>query len=390
MNLASIKTAKPGDVIWDKGSPASIKGLHLRVYNNGHMSFLLYYRNSLGVQRRPKIGDWPETTLADARSRAREIVDKVARGEDPQEDIQQLRVEPTVQELFDIVHEKYWGQQRYIDSGRRKEAKWAYDRYFKKRFGHLKVSMIKRKQIREWHEDNQDIPYAANRALEFLSTMFTYAQKYELVDGLENPCKLVDHYKEKKRTRYATPEELKKIAAILDQQPDRRRAAVAFIYTMMYAGPRPKFIEDAKWSDLTMAPIRGDIYGILVLSGKSSADSGEDEVVILPPQAMTHILQLPRNRPTIFGIEMPRRLWKEVREKAGCEDLRLRDLRRTYASVGVSNGVELDVIGELLNHRSVQTTKIYGKLMDLKRIEAAKKVADAVEGIVADNNEYLN
>ncbi len=379
MNLSEIKNAKVGQVLWDKGSSASIKGLHLRVYENGRKSFLLYYRSLNGNQRRPKIGDFPETTLADARSRAKILIDKVAIGEDPKEQRNIAKKEMTIQELFELVHKKYWSQERFVKSGRSKAALWSYNHHFKNKFGKLKISEVTRKTIREWHNEHDETPYSANRSLEFLNTMFVYAEKNDLIEIGKNPCKLLDHYKEKKRKRYATPDELKKIAEILEKKSSDQLPQVVYIWILLFSGSRPKFIADATWNDLTTVELDNETYGILSLSGKTSAETGDDEIVVLPPQAMKFLDKLPKTSKTITGIKLPRKLWREVRKEANCLDLRARDLRRTFATLGVSNGVGLDVVSELLNHKSVQTTKIYGKLMNQKRIEAAKKVADAVE-----------
>lgn len=382
MKLEEIKNAQPGNVLWDKGSPASVNGLHLRVYGNGRKSFLYYYRNSMGQQRRPKIGDFPEMTLADARSASSRLALKVANGEDPRASLEKAKEEMTVQELFDLVLEKYWGQARFVASGRKKAAKWAYDLHFKDRWGKLRLSELTRKTIKAWSEQMVDKPYAANRAIEFLTTMFKYAEDNEIIEMGKNPCIRISAHGEKKRKRFATPGELRLLAEFLESKAETHLRHVVFIWMLLFSGSRPKFIEDATWPDLTTVEIEGQIYGILSLAGKSTADSGEDEVVILPPQAMRFVSRLPRTSGTITGIKLPRDLWYEAREYAGCIDLRARDLRRTFASVALSNQVGRDVIGELLNHRSSETTRIYARLMDQSRIEAAKKIADAVQGII--------
>jgi integrase len=85
----------------------------------------------------------------------------------------------------------------------------------------------------------------------------------------------------------------------------------------------------------------------------------------------------------IFGIKMPSHLWRKIRKEAGCEDLWARDSRRTFATIGMSNGVKMDTVSELLNHSSVQTTKTYAKLNGSAR-------SQAVETIASKMNQLLN
>lgn len=87
---------------------------------------------------------------------------------------------------------------------------------------------------------------------------------------------------------------------------------------------------------------------------------------------------------TITGMKMPRTLWRRVREEAGCPDLWVRDWRRTFATLGYSDGVDMWTVGELLNHRSTETTKIYAKMMDTRRLEAVTRIADKIESFSKD------
>jgi site-specific recombinase XerD len=69
------------------------------------------------------------------------------------------------------------------------------------------------------------------------------------------------------------------------------------------------------------------------------------------------------------GIQKP---WRTIRESAGLDDCHLHDLRHTFASVGVSDGASLFVIGKLLGHRQVATTAQYSHLAP----DPARAVAD--------------
>ena len=86
---------------------------------------------------------------------------------------------------------------------------------------------------------------------------------------------------------------------------------------------------------------------------------------------------------TLIGCKMPVRLWAKIRKEAGFPDLRMRDLRRTFATVGMSAGFKMDQLAEILGQRSTQTTKIYAKLNIDSQIETACAIANIIEKVGA-------
>lgn len=295
----------------------------------------------------------------------------------------------TINELFEKVWAEHWNTPRYDRSGWAREAWNNYRRLIAPKFGGLSHEAIKASQVREWHRELAATPTQANRALAVFSKLFSFAEEKEWRAQGANPCGLVKPHKERKRKRFATLEEIKKVSEILDREAARRPNAVAFLYAMMFSGARPRSIERSTWNNLTTVQYENQTFGVLTFSGKSSEATGEDEQVILPPQAMAHIEMLrpitregANNTGLIFRIKMPKDFWNMVRKEAGCEDLWARDLRRTFATVGMSNGLTGGVIGELLNHKSAETTKIYTQLMNDKKLEAVKAIATEIDRIV--------
>ena len=288
----------------------------------------------------------------------------------------------TINDLFIQTLKNHWNSDRFNLSGWAKEAERIYKSSISSRFGSKQINKVSAKDIRNWHKELADTPVAANRALNVLSKMYSYAEEQDLKPQGTNPCKLVKPHKEKKRKRYATPEELKRISAILNEEKERNLKAVAFIYLLMFSGARPRSIERATWGDLTFLDHEGKTFGLLTFEGKSTASTGEAEQVIIPPQGVELLLKLDKKSPTICGIKMPKDFWNRVRKKAGCPDLWARDLRRTFATIGLSSGESSGVIGELLNHKSANTTKIYTQLIQTKKLEATNSIADSITQII--------
>lgn len=77
-----------------------VSGLQLRVRPTGRV-WHLWYRTRAGTERRPKLGNFPEMSLARARELAKDLKEKIARGEDPSQQWADARNAPTVAELCD-------------------------------------------------------------------------------------------------------------------------------------------------------------------------------------------------------------------------------------------------------------------------------------------------
>ena len=354
MNNDEIKTALPGSTLKDDKVP----GLQLRAFAESR-SFYLYYRTRGGRQRKPKIGDWPTLTLPKARTIARAMLDEVATGGDPSSMRQAQRVAPTVAEMAD----------RYmLEHGNHKKSKRDDERllrlYVRPKFGREPVAALEYTDIADWHAGIA-APIQANRALALLSTALNMAERWGWRPVGSNPCQHVRRNQERRRRRYTTVDEAQRIAAALDARAATQPQAVAFIKLLIYTGARKGEIAAARWEHLD-----GDILRL------PDSKTGEPRTIHLAPAALEVIEALPRiEGGTICGIANPYKTWYSVRDVAGCPDLRLHDLRHSFASAALAAGHDLATIGELLGHKSAQTTKGYAHLMEEAGRTAANKTA---------------
>lgn len=355
LNHKNIKAAQPGDVLND----ATVRGLHLRVTATGK-SFMLYYRTKAGVQRRPKLGQYGSITLAQARKVAQEMLAEVAAGRDPAGEVQAQRAEPTVADLWVEFDKRHASK---IKSGANYARAWRL--HVEPRLGRIKVKDVSYSQIADLHAAMWETPTEANRVLSFLSAMFNFGcRPLEWID--RSPTRGVKRYKETKRKRYMQGEEAARIAEILDANAAANPASVAFLYLLILTGARKGEIADARWDW-----IKGNVICL------PDSKTGEKQVY-LPPAALDVLDRLPRTTGTITGILTPQTLWERVRQEAGCPDLRMHDLRHSFASAALSAGLSLAQIGELLGHKSTQTTKRYAHLVEEAATVAATMAADQI------------
>lgn len=379
--LELIKAAQTGDTVWDRGEKASARGLHVRCLETKKM-FYLSYRSREGIQRRPKIGEFGQITLTQARSIAKDLRERVSRGEDPQEKWSKARAGETLADLFQLAWDLHWSLPRYIESGWANDVRNLWEKNIKPKFGSRSFKSITTQEVRRWHRGFASKPFAGNRSLETFAKMYSFGAEEGIVEGI-NPCWKIKGHPERKRRRYASEQELRAITGILEREMATHPREAAFLLLIAYTGARPSVLERAKSYQMArVTSDSGEEFGVLTGDGKSSADTGEEETVIIPPNALRIIDAIPKNQDgRIVGCMMPRKLWLKVRKEAGCEDLWARDLRRTFATVGMSGGVNKDIIGKLLNHSASQTTDIYAKLDLTARIKAAGQIADRITQI---------
>lgn len=359
LSSSAIAAASTGTILRDKTVP----GLHLKVTATGKR-FFLYFRTKAGVERRPKLGEFPIMSVAQARQVAKSFLLLVAMGEDPMAQRQEEKVAPTVKEAIDQYERKH--------SVKRKSGKAAVvllRKYLESKLGDEKVAAIEHRHMAKLHDDlGSKTPVLANRVIQHASKLFNlcitpWGYRTQ-VQG--NPCKGIERHKENKRRRYMTAQEAKAVATRLDHYKTQFPAGVAYIYLLILTGTRRGEVWNAKWEWLDGNVLR-------LPDSKTGAKS-----VYLPPAAMEVIGALDRTTGTITGIGPPYKLWYKVRQEAGCPDLRLHDLRHSFASAALASGLSLAQIGELLGHHSTQTTMRYAHLVEEAAHEAVAKTAETI------------
>jgi integrase len=202
--------------------------------------------------------------------------------------------------------------------------------------------------------------YEANRTIELLRAVFEKGRIWGFIPlDAVNPAKGIVRFKEKKRDRWLTPDELPRVArAIAEEENIYVRAA---IWLYLLTGVRKTELLTAKWEDIDFT--RGELR-------LKDTKAGNDHYVPLSTAAVQILSTLPRihSNPYLIpggkegahlvNISKP---WNRIRKKAAVLDVRLHDLRRTVGSWLAQNGMSLHLIGRVLNHQSSDTTKIYAR-----------------------------
>jgi integrase len=333
-----------------------VRGLGVRVTASGAKSFIFEGRVK-GRPRRLTLGAWPDLNVVMARERAMEIRTAIARGEDPAADSKEARHELTLGELAAAYMERHAKpHKRSAD-----EDENILRRYVPKGWNGRRLSDISRGDVARLHGriGDEHGHYAANRLLALLRTLFNLARTWELFKG-DNPAQGIKPFKEQKRERYLSPEELEKVNAALLEEPDWRWRAYFPMALML--GTRRGELLAMRWADIDLTARTWRI---------PETKAGNTHLLPLPGPVMAMLESLPSRDKSdwVFPgegatghIVEPAKAWQRVRARAGVPDVRIHDLRHTLASWLVAQGFNLPLVGRALNHTQVSTTARYAHL----------------------------
>lgn len=344
-----------------------VPGLSLLVLPSGSKTYYLRHRTIDGVQRDMKLGTPVELTPDNARRLAREALAQVRDGKDPASERRQLREAPTLADLAARYMERHGKRKR---SGFNDEILWRL--HILPKLGRIKVARLTREQVRLFHSDHPR-PVSANRALEVLGKAMALAEEWGWRPVGSNPCIGIKANPERQRRRYMSTDELARLRARLVEWehlagPQQLRWRFAqLVRLLLLTGARLREIMEARWEWVDWDRRVIEVPAEHGKTGAATIRLSERAVEIL---AALLEAQQPRDQWVIQGSTFGkplvgyRRLWLALLAEAGILDLRIHDLRHTFASYSLSGGQTLGTVGQLLGHRSTQTTTRYAHLID--------------------------
>jgi integrase len=366
---------------WDD----ELRGFGLRVWPSGRKVYIATTRVK-GRLRKVTIGPHGPTTPEKARVKAHQIISEAKAGNDPVKEMDQTRKSPTMKELGERFLKDYVAVR--CKPTTQYEYRRSVELFINPRIGTRKASDIERKDIAELHHNMRETPYQANRTLGVLSKMFNLAEVWGLRPDHSNPCLHVKKFPEQKRERFLSPEEYAALGKTLNEieiDGSETRSAINAIRLLMLTGCRLGEIMTLKWDyvDMRARELRlpdSKTGAKIVHFGQAVADMlKEIERIEGNPWVITGKKEGAR----LTDLQHP---WRRVRARAGLDDLRIHDLRHSYASGALALGEGLPMIGKLLGHTQVQTTARYAHLANDPVKAAAGKVSDFIASVAMRAN----
>lgn len=357
-----------------------VRGFALRVQPSGEKMFVMRYRFG-GADRKLRLGRYGDLTPDEARRLALKARVSLADGIDPGAARRKAIASPTMEQLAERFMREH--VMFYCKTSTQGDYRHALKVVLAK-LGRRRVAEVTRADMAEFHQSLAKNLYSANRALATCSKMFNLAELWGLRPDGSNPCRLIKKYREVKRERYLDDEELRRVGLAFERTTRRRPDGlgnyvevrespfvIAAFQLLILTGCRLSEIQTLQWSF-----VRED--RLELPDSKTGA-----KTVPLGVEAAEVLRAIPRvkgNPYVIVGdveggfatdLQKP---WQRIRALAGIPDVRIHDLRHTFASFAVSGGESLPMIGKMLGHTQAQTTMRYAHLSRAPVTQAANRV----------------
>ncbi len=373
--LDSLPAPAAGEVkVWD----TELRGFVVRVRASGRRWFAVEWMRERRT-RRLSLGEFGAVTVDQARERAKKILGRVAHGEDPAAERAEERTAPIVAELARRYLEEHAGPKKKRSSVEGDERLLRL--YVLPALGRRKVATLGLKDIADLHHGLRAKPVQANRVLALVSKMLNLAETWGLRPLHSNPCPRISRFRENRRERFLSGAELRRLGealAAVEQDRSEDPGAVLAVRLLLLTGARRDEILGLRWQDVDLDT------GTLNLpdskTGKKSIPLGPAAVELLAaaPRLEGSRYVIPGRRQAdapFVGIQRP---WARIRARAGLGNVRLHDLRHSFASVGVAANLGLPVLGAILGHRHPATTARYAHLDDDPRRAAAARISNQI------------
>lgn len=352
------------------------KGLVLEIRVSGGKTYHHRYQSLRGKVRTIKIGDESALSLAQARSVVEKQRTQLAMGEDPQERKAELRSALTVSEFihdkylpFVKLHKRSWKTDECL---LRNHIEPVWGRRFMDEITTDDLGALIAKQ-RKTHA-----PGSCNRLIILARFMFNLALKWKLSGIKSNPTAGYPLLLESnKRERFLTPKEAGDLFEAIQTSPN---AMLQFIVPMLIVtGARKREVLDAKWEDFDLI---NRTWRIPLPKG------GHTRHVPLSDGALQILASVPRLAGCPWAFANPDTgkpfvsvfcSWDASRKRAGLPEVRMHDLRHSFASFLINNGRTLYEVQKLLGHTQVKTTQRYAHLSKETLIDASNVVSGCID-----------
>jgi integrase len=359
-----------------------VRGFAVCIYRGGGRAFTLDYRHA-GRPRRMTFGRWPEWGVTAARERAKELRREIDAGGDPLATRGALREAPRVTDLIKRYAEVHLPHLAALNAA---DQRSMMEKFIGPAWGKMLVTEVSsydvellltkvaegRARPAKQKPNNRarklqgakPTPVRANRVGEVIRKMFAYAIKWGWRE--DNPAMGFRRRMETPRERYLSHEEISRLATALDAAQDDRAAGI--IRLCMLTGARVGEVRQARFEDFNLEHLSWTKPATTTKQRRVHRVPISDEAAAIVRQRRVTVV---KGSPWLFPGDIPgqpvqeiRRFWARIQEEIGINDVRIHDLRHTFASLLVSGGASLEMIGKLLGHSQMQTTQRYAHLMD--------------------------
>lgn len=384
-----------------------IKGFLLRVQPSGSMTFYFQYRTTDGRRSRLRLGQYPGVTPAAARKAAQQCAADVVKGGDPHQDKKQkraIRAKKQFETLGGFIQHKYseWALSHHR---RGKETLILIQGNFSKLYN-KQLGDITSWDIQKWISERKKKGFKAatiNRRVSTLKGVLSKAVQWGVIQS--NPLAQIKPLKidSKPRVRFLSAIEESRLREAMDKREARIRKnrlsgnfwreqrgydklpektagfcdhIKPMVLLALNTGMRKGELFNLKWSDIDLN------LKLLTVEGRT-AKSSNTRHIPLNREASQILKKMYRqnndgyvfkNSKTGEKFTDVKKAWSKLKQDARLNNFRFHDLRHSFASKLVAEGVDLYTVKELLGHSTIQMTERYAHLAPGRKAEAVEKL----------------
>ena len=362
-------------LVWDRLLP----GFAVRVYPSGTRTYIAQTRGPNGA-RRVTLGRHGRINATEARRRAWQAIARIKAGQEPlpEHSVSRRAAGPRLADMAARYMDEYVAV--HCKPGTLRLRSTAIYRHILPSLGKRRIAAVRRRHVLALQQRMAKTPVQANNVIITLSQIYNKAQDWGIVPEGTNPCRHVELYRQRKRERFLTEAEFQRLGRVLDDAAQNGGAtpeAIAAIRLLILTGCRRNEVLGLHWDDVDLEARE--------LSLRDSKTGPRK--VPLSPAAVQLLAGLPRSAGSRWvipgrkpGAHMVRlgSAWRLLRKRAGLNDVRLHDLRHSFASSALALGESLPMIARLLGHRQIASTARYAHLARASVHEAAARVAESL------------
>ena len=358
----------------------SIRGLYIDARATGK-SFRFRFTDPSGKPRSITLGREPAMTLEDAKLKALELSKQLLQGDDVVAERQRRANMPTFRDYIinTYLPHSQATKRSYVDE------RQLIQNHLIPAFGERKLHQVKKIELKEFVQlklQEGYNPNTVNRMIAAIKMVFNRAEEWDIIQTHENPARGVRGVKARTRVdRFLTPAEAQRLQKeVQASESPMLQYVIAFL---LLTGARKREALDARWSDIDFDKKTWTI---------PLSKSGKPRYIPLSPPAIDVLDKLksrcfrsmgyrwdecdwifpnPRTRKPFINIFFA---WNRARARAGLPDVRIHDLRHSFASALVNEGMTLYDVKELLGHANMATTTRYAHLSN-KRLHTVAAAA---------------
>jgi integrase len=400
-----VDATAPGErdqFVWDM----ELRGFGLKVTRGGRKVYLIQYRlpGQTGTPTRFTIGAHGRLTPDGARGEAKRLLGLVEAGEDPAAARRRAKGDITVSHLCDL----------YLETGvtTKKASTLIRDRsrieaHIKPVLGSVKVQALTRADVKRLQDDvskgatARDVKTekkrgrsivrggegAARECVVLLGSILSFAVEND--HRPDNPAKGIKKFKQRKMQRFLSAAELAKLGQALAgaEAEGNDPFAVAALRLLILTGARKGEILGlqwpwVKWDHAHLALPDSKTGEKVIRLGPPALEGLHDIRDRLWDGSSNFVIQGRKKNAHLIGLQ---KIWERIRKRAGLDDVRIHDLRHSFASVGATGGDSLLVIGAVLGHKSEATTKRYAHLSDDPIRQATDRISTHIATAMGGN-----